>query len=191
MRFRNPLVGMEKGHFILIKLSPNDLMGTFRSESIRESNILISYMDANIIYGFQTEILNVVSNPAKLFFLAYPRNIKEISARNSSRYECVLPATAMLCNELIPMAIIDISEEGCQCVIKKSSLKNNIQNNLVQINKKLCVNINFPGTNNTCAVNGSIRTLSDDIDKIKVGLKLEELSRKVTSELNNFISLVF
>src|SRR3972149_1160646 len=76
LRVRNSFVGMEKGQFILAKIASNDLIGTFRSESIRAGELQISYLHDNTVYGFRAGVLNIVSSPARLFFLAYPRKIE-------------------------------------------------------------------------------------------------------------------
>ena len=50
LRIKNHLVGLEKGSFILTKISANDLLGIFRSESIKKSDIHLSYVYENEVY---------------------------------------------------------------------------------------------------------------------------------------------
>lgn len=190
LRLKNSLVGMEKGLFVLTKTSANDLVGTFRSESIRESEINISYFHDNTVYGFKSEVLNVVSTPAKLFFLTYPKKIEEIRMRHSCRYECVLPATTMLGNEIVSMVIIDISNEGCQCIIKTSVAKKDALAAIIQINKVIDMMVLFPGAERKCKIKGRIRAVGQDLDRIKLGLLFEEMQNDARGEFNNFIALI-
>ncbi len=92
LRFKFSLVGMEKGQFIVAKVYPNDLLGTFRSEAIKESNISLSFLQGDTVYEFSSEVLNVVTHPAKMFFMTYPRKIEETKVRRSIRYDCTIPA---------------------------------------------------------------------------------------------------
>ena len=54
LRIKTSLVGMEKGTFLLTKLSSSDLMGTFRSHSVRQNPSTISYLHDNVVYGCWT-----------------------------------------------------------------------------------------------------------------------------------------
>ncbi|OGP20388.1 MAG: hypothetical protein A2054_06715 [Deltaproteobacteria bacterium GWA2_55_10] len=42
-RIKVALAGYEKDSFLLIKLSPNDLMGTFRSEAVTRSAVIVKF----------------------------------------------------------------------------------------------------------------------------------------------------
>jgi hypothetical protein len=190
IRVRNSLVGMEKGQFILAKIASNDLIGTFRSESIRAGDLQISYLHENTVYGFKAGILNIVSSPARLFFLAYPKKIEELSARGGSRFECVLPATSMLGNELVSIVIVDISKEGCQCILRTPVAKDSLRYSLVQVNKKIEISVQFPGSERMSMIGGRIRSFAQAVDKVRLGIRFEELALKESAEFENFISLV-
>ena len=190
LRVRNSFVGMEKGQFILAKIASNDLIGTFRSESIRAGELQISYLHDNTVYGFRAGVLNIVSSPARLFFLAYPRKIEELNSRGGFRYECVLPATSMLGNELVSIVIVDISREGCQCILRAPITKDSLLYNLMQVNKKIDISVRFPGSEKISMINGRIRSFAQAADKIKIGIKFEELAAKERAEFEGFINLV-
>lgn len=95
MSIKGKLVGVEQNSFLLVKFAPNDLMGTFR-KMVTKSPVISKYQYKDVIYGFHTEILNIVSNPCKLIFLAYPKKIEEFKVQPNVRYESDLPAMAML-----------------------------------------------------------------------------------------------
>lgn len=75
LRIKSSVVGMEKGRYLIVRISDQDLIGSFRSELVKESPMTIRFLHNNIIYGFSTEIIAVVSSPAKLFFVTYPEKI--------------------------------------------------------------------------------------------------------------------
>lgn len=69
LRIKSAIVGMEKGRYLIVRISDQDLIGSFRSELVKESPMVLKFLHNNIIYGFSTEIIAVVSDPAKLFSL--------------------------------------------------------------------------------------------------------------------------
>jgi hypothetical protein len=150
LRIKCVLVGFETGQYIIVRLSAKDLIGSFRSELIKSSPLIVRYLYQGAVYGFKPELLNIVSAPAKIFFLSYPSKIEEYVTRERDRFDCVLPAGTMLDNEIIDMVIIDISAEGCQCVIKEASGKSALYSHM-QVNKVLDIRIQFPGKEGTPA----------------------------------------
>ena len=67
LRIKSSVVGMEKGRYLIVRISDQDLIGSFRSELVKEGPMVLRFLHDNIIYGFSTGILAVVSAPAKLF----------------------------------------------------------------------------------------------------------------------------
>ncbi|MBI2399865.1 MAG: flagellar brake protein [Deltaproteobacteria bacterium] len=189
LRIKCLLVGFETGQYIIIRLSSKDLIGNFRSEQVKSGNLFVRYLYQGAVYGFKAEVLNVVSTPAKIFFLSYPAKIEEYIMRERDRFDCVLPAGTMLDNEIIDMVIIDISGEGCQCVIKTATGKNALYNQM-QVNKMLDIRVQFPGKEGTYRLPGRIRNLSKAQDRITLGVKFEGLAEAASERIKEFISLV-
>lgn len=190
LRIKTSLVGMEKGTFLLTKLSSSDLLGTFRSQSVRQSPTTISYLHDDVVYGFSSEVLSVVSNPSRLFFLSYPRKIEMLSARQDSRYECILPAVTMLGHEIVDMVITDISRDGCQGVVKNASVAGGVLDNLTLVNKKMEMKVQFPGTDGACTLAGIVRTVNRDADRTMIGVKFQDTPQDSKVKLDLFISLI-
>ncbi|MBI5493346.1 MAG: PilZ domain-containing protein [Deltaproteobacteria bacterium] len=189
LRFKFSLVGMEKGQFLVAKVYPNDLLGTFRSEAIKESNISLSYLNGDTVYEFSSEVLNVVSHPAKMFFMTYPRKIEEVKVRKSTRYDCTLPAMTMVGHEILSVTVVDISKEGCQCLIREQNNGDSL-GDLLQVNKRIDLRVQFPGSAHKSEIAGTIRTVTRDQDRIIMGVSFKELRANVQTEVESFISHV-
>ncbi len=190
LRIRSVLAGMDGVRFLLIKLSPNDLMGTFRSEMVTMSPVIVKFQFKDTVYSFNSEVLNIVSNPCKLMFLAYPSKVEEFKVRPDSRHECVLPAMAMLNNEILEMVIVDISREGCQCFIKASGARGEALNALIHVDTDLDIRAQFPGTEERFRFTGKVRSISKDVDRIKIGVMFEKVSPDVKAKIEGFIALI-
>ena len=189
LRIKCSLVGLETGQYIIIRLSDRDLVGNFRSEHIKSGQLLVRYLYQGAVYGFRAELLNVISTPAKIFFLSYPSKIEEYVMRERDRFDCVLPAGTMLDNEIVDMVIIDISTEGCQCVIKAAAGRGELYN-YMQVNKVLDISVQFPGKEGIYRLSGRVRNLSKGADKITLGVKFEGLAPAASERIKEFISLV-
>ncbi|MBI5587329.1 MAG: flagellar brake protein [Deltaproteobacteria bacterium] len=189
-RIKSSLVGMEQGKYIIVKLSENDLIGNFRSEHVKESPMIIRYLHRGAVYGFKSSIVNIVSIPAKLFFVTYPTKLEEFTVINNARHECILPAVTMIGNDFVDMVIIDISKQGCLCMIKTKAQNNEALFAGVQVNKTIDIKAQFPGTDGKFGLKGKIRNVSKDVDKILLGVQFDEMPPDVKDRLDNFLSLI-
>ncbi|MBI5641924.1 MAG: PilZ domain-containing protein [Deltaproteobacteria bacterium] len=189
LRLKVSLVGMEKGQFLLAKALPNGLAGTFRSENLKESRIKLSFLHGGTVYGFSSEIINMVTQPAKMFFMAYPDKIEEVNVRHSTRIDCTLSAVTMIGHEIVTLILVDISEEGCQAVIKVEG-SNSPLFGLVQMDKRIDLKVQFPGAPHRHPITGIIRNTGMDSDKIFLGISFMGLRPEVRDELEKYISQI-
>ncbi|MBI5970852.1 MAG: flagellar brake domain-containing protein [Deltaproteobacteria bacterium] len=208
LRIKSALVGLDHGQFILAKIFQNDLIGTFRSEAIKVSPVIVRYLYKGTVYGFNTETLNVVTAPEKLLFFAYPKKIDETHPLASDRHECRLPAVTMLGNDIVEMTVVDISKEGCLCVIKTAGAKGDALYKLIQVNKPLEVKMQLPGERGNSpeggktpnggnaplpeklGVMGRVRNMSKGNDRIIIGVMFDGAGADVKAKISAFIALL-
>jgi len=190
LRIKSLMVGIEHGRYIIIRISEQDLIGNFRSEAVLDSPMIIRYLHNGVIYGFKTKVINVVSRPAKLFFVEYPASVEEFSVRTKSRYECVLPASTMFGNDIVDMIIIDISREGCQAMIKLPGQKRDELYGHIQVNKKIDMQVQFPGSDGKYDLSGTIRNVGKEPEKIILGVLFESFAPVTKERLDRFLTMM-
>lgn len=190
LRIRSTLVGLEHGNYILAKIYQKDLVGNFRSESIKDSPIEVMYLHDDIVYVFQTSILNIVSEPSRLFFFKYPDKIEERGLCNKTRHGCFVPAQTMLLNNIVEMVILDFSNDGCLCAIDVTAEKGNKFYRKIQVDKKIEIVVNFPVTNESLKLPGIIRNISKDVDRIKLGIMFHGVDPVVKAKVADFVAIV-
>ncbi len=188
LRIKSMLVGMEHGQYVIAKIFEKDLMGRFRSDDVTRSPLIVGYTQDEVVYGFRTSVLSVISSPAKLFFIKYPDKIEKLSVRKKLRYECEVEAQAMLGNDIVEVLIVDISKEGCQCVIKIRGSGDSALYGMVQVDKKIGLMARFQGAGRGCNLHGVIRYGSKDADRIRLGVVFENVSDEARAGLDDFIS---
>lgn len=188
IRLKSVLVGFEVGSFLLIKLSPNDLMGMFRSETVVRNPVTVKFQMKDTVYSFNTEILNIVSNPSKLMFLAFPNKIEELKIRPELRRQCALPAMIMLNNDIIDMQIVDMSAKGCQCSVSTSGRNGEALRKLMHVNAAIEILVNFPETSERLKLSGRVRNIGNDGDKLHIGVMFEGLSPETSAKVEDFLT---
>ncbi len=189
-RIKSSLVGMEPGKYLIIRLSEKDLIGNFRSDNVKESPMIVRYLHNGTVYGFRSSIVNIVSVPAKLFFVTYPSKLEEFTVLSNSRHECILPALTMIGNAFVDMVILDISKQGCLCMVKTADPNDDKLYGAVQVNKTIDIKVQFPGAEGKFGLMGKIRNVSKDVGKILLGVQFEEMPPDLKARLDNFLSLI-
>ncbi len=189
-RIKSLLVGMEQGRYLIIRISEKDLIGNFRSEQVKESPMIVRYLYNGTVYGFRSSIVNIVTVPAKLFFVTYPSKLEEFTALSHSRHECILPAVTMVGNDFVDMVILDISKQGCLCMIKTANQDDDTLYGAVQVNKTIDIKVQFPGAEGRFGLMGTIRNVSKDVGKILLGVQFENMPPDLKMQLDGFLALI-
>jgi c-di-GMP-binding flagellar brake protein YcgR len=191
LRIKSMMVGIDHDEFVLAKLSQNDLGDDFDSETIKEKPCTIMYRHGDVVYRFNSTLLNEVTEPARLFFFRYPEEVDELGARNKTRHSCHVPAQTMLGNDIIDMDILDLSKEGCLASIKTHTKKNDEPFfDQMQVDIKVDILVNFPVTNEPLNLTGKIRNISRGIEKVKLGIVFDESNPAVKSKVADFLAKV-
>ncbi len=192
IRLKSHVVGMEDFKYILVDAtSLNTVAGSYLDETVKNSPVIIRYLCDGYIYGFKTEVLNMIYNPVKLIFFAYPDKIEEYNVRSNPRYNCILPGEIKTGSDTVMLIIMDISKNGCGCAVKTSGVNNKEQLfKSFEMNSKIDLIIQLPGMEENLGVNGTIMHVSLLDDSIRFGVMFEEMDPEVRRKLDKFISLI-
>lgn len=189
LRTKSELVGMRHNNYLIIMMQ-HDMTG-IRQEVLRDSQLIIRYLYRGSVYGFRTSVMNVIGSPDRLVFLTYPKKIEEFRVRSSPRYECILPATTTVEGLAGDTVVIDISMDGCRCIVKSASLGDaEAFYEKMDINREAALRVQFPGTNESYELTGSIRNISKDADRVAFGMLFGPLKSVTKKRLEDFIALI-
>ena len=191
LRLKSELVGIEDDEYLIVKLSHHDPEGGFNDDTVKKSPIIIKYAYRGSVYGFKTRVLNIVSNPVRLAFVSYPKQIEEHNVRASSRFDCVLPAEGIFEGTSTELIITDISANGCRCVIITSLVMN--QKKLYEVlnmDSSIELELQFPGMKEQLRLSGVIKNINKDAEEIMCGIMFEKMPKKTKTNLEKFIKML-
>lgn len=189
LRTKSELVGMKHGQYLIIGMH-HDMAGT-RPDVLKESTIVIRYLYRGSVYGFKSRVLNVLNSPDRLIFISYPTKIEEFRVRSNPRYECILPAITSVNGLEAETVVIDISNDGCRCVIQSSGIKDvEAFYNAMDINKEATLKVQFPGNGESYEISGAVRNINKDSDRVAFGVQFGPLKTESKKKLEEFIGLI-
>lgn len=85
---RGLFVGMEVGHYLLVKLP---LIPDIGNKLYVKNHIVIRYVHGGNVYGFRSTLVGLIREPARLAVLAYPESVESLNLRKEERFACLLP----------------------------------------------------------------------------------------------------
>lgn len=189
LKTKSELVGMRHNQYLIIVMQ-HDMSG-IRPDVLKESQLIIRYLYRGSVYGFRTNILNLLNSPDRLVFLSYPKKIEEFRVRSSPRFECILPAITSIEGLEADTVVIDISIDGCRCVVKSANLADaDAFYKTMDINREASLQVHFPGTEESYELTGSIRNINKDADRVAFGMLFGPLKTVTKKKLEDFISLI-
>ncbi|MFQ5964021.1 MAG: flagellar brake domain-containing protein [Candidatus Scalinduaceae bacterium] len=187
VRFASELIGIEDGKYLIIKTPP--IYSALNASSLinKRNNIFVRYIHKGSVFGFQSHIIDVIINPAKLIFIEYPKIVKDYNLRENIRIDCFLPANMIIAENMIEGSITDISRKGCQFVVETSKLENDIKS--AEINNEICLNFQLPGVEKELAVTAKHRIICKDNDKVNIGIEFINMDTEAQMKLYDFLSI--
>ncbi len=180
------LTGVEDNKYLMIKWPTIDPTVDASSLICKGNTVFVKYLHEGIEFSFQSRILEVISNPAKLIFIKYPENTEVNVLREHRRIDCYLPASVRITGNTIEGTIIDISREGCQFTAEKSKIESSLK--IFQVENETSVSFKLPGVEKVLTVTGKQKYIIEDSDIVKIGILFDNMAIEVQERLFDFLS---
>lgn len=120
-KLKSHLIGLIPSEFIIIK-APIGYSGI--NKYLFEGNKLdVRYIKYGHAYHFETNIISLVTKPKSMLILDYPTTVDSASFRSSERHDCFILCIIEIEGQEYKGNIMDISLEGCRCMITELSSK--------------------------------------------------------------------
>jgi putative nucleotidyltransferase with HDIG domain len=183
-RVKTTLVGMEAGQLLIVR--PPQLT-QIQARFQQQGPVVVRFVHAGTIYGFQAEVLNYVTNPLHLLFISYPHKIETINLRKNPRIDCFLLAEAEVQEQKCEGVILDLSVGGCKFVIKRSDTSSILA---LQLDEPITLRTELLGDRNGVTLPGMVRHVNLDENRIELGIQFLDLDQDTIESLNQCIQMV-
>lgn len=104
------VVGLEPYEYIIAKAR---MSSEVRKSLSMGGRIVVKYILDGTVYGFRTDVLNVVAKPTSLIFFAMPNTVEKLELRKSKRYDCRIESTMHTRDADYEALVVNISTDGC------------------------------------------------------------------------------
>jgi hypothetical protein len=126
IKMRSISVGMLIDQFLIIKYPDTGTFGSIQSRIFKGNKITVRYIAGGDVFGFELELIEMITSPIRLLFISYPTFVAKQSLRSNRRIECSIPARLKghrtdddgIFDDGI---ITDISTGGCRFTLLKES----------------------------------------------------------------------
>jgi len=186
-RLSSELIGIEDGKYLIVKMPPLYTMENVPTFLIKGNEIAVKYVYKGAIFGFQSQIIDLIHKPFKLVFIKYPEEIESYDFRGNKRVECFLPAYIKIAEHIIEGRITDISRAGCLFTIETPEHEGSI--NLLELNNEICIGFHLPGIEEELSVDAKQRSIKRDTDGTSIGIEFTKMDSSVQTKLFSFLSI--
>jgi len=119
MKYEAKVVGVEQYGYIIIQLRlPQDTL----TRLTQNNQVIVQVIVDGIAYGFRSQVVNRITRPAPLLFLAFPDTVERLVLRSDERVTVSLPAHIHGKYGDHDVMIVDMTNSGCR-ITAKTDLK--------------------------------------------------------------------
>ncbi len=161
-------------------------LGNIRSMFYKGNDIIIRYLYKGTVFGFKTQIVDIIFDPTKLVFVEYPKKLENYELRNNKRIACYLPASVIISDNTIEGCITDISRDGCQFIVETSKIINSIK--LLQIEGEIVVRFQLPGAEKEFILKAQQKNVKRDRNNVNIGIWFTDMKADVQAKFCAFLS---
>ncbi len=181
-KFATEFVGMERGKFILLRLPPQQ--GLRQVLTVDES-VTIRYMhDQSLLYGFSASVAAVITSPAPLLFLSYPKTVEVLSLRRHQRVNCLVPIVTYFEGEEYRGQLLNISNSGCMFLMDNAE---EAPAPPYVMKDEIFCQFRLPGADNDLYARGLVKNVGEFKGKQSFGLEFLDVDQEIEQTIIAYI----
>jgi c-di-GMP-binding flagellar brake protein YcgR len=176
-RFNAKFIGMDPGAYLILNL-PN--LTEVREQIFRGQVIVVRYMTAGTVYGFESKVITLSLQPAKLLFLVYPEKIQTCEIRKHARFDCTFYCRAVVSGSTCRGIITNISLGGCQYVTDQLDEE---KASRIKLEEKLLLNFQTLDGHSIESLAGEVRNVRRNNHRVEIGVRFMDMAEDVKNTL--------
>jgi HD-GYP domain-containing protein (c-di-GMP phosphodiesterase class II) len=181
-RLNAKFIGMDPGYYIIITLPKIE---DPKEQFFRERKIVLRYITDGTIFGFESNVIALILQPARLLFLTYPQKIQSCNIRKHNRFDCTYDAHVIVSGVNYQGMITNISMGGCLCIMNRPG-----DQGPIEINVGDRVNLSFQplGGRSIDSLPGEVRNIKGLDKRVEIGIVFLDLQEDLRDILMECIS---
>ena len=186
-QFTSELAGKEDDNYLMVKWPVSYTMANDSDLIYKDNATSVKYLHKGVEFGFQSRILEIISDPAKLIFIEYPKTVDVCVLREDRRIDCFLPASLRIADNIImDVNITNISRSGCQVVAETSEIEKNM--GLIETENGIGLSFQLPGIEEEITMAVKQRSIDKGENDASIGIEFNNMSVEAESRLHDYLS---
>lgn len=188
-------VGCMDDKCLIVKYPNTGGFGPVSNKLFKGNRVTVRYVNDGSVFGFQSDLLGVATDPVRVLFLGFPKMVACHSLRAARRVGCYLPADLhidhMRDENFLPETfrggiVEDISELGCNyCMVKGLT---DFPLPAVAVGDPVTLSLQLPGIENEVQILGDVRRVDKDVRRVGVGIKFREIDEEKKKGIRDYIA---
>jgi hypothetical protein len=185
-RLQTQLIGIDTDRILIVKTPTMSQIGGINVKLFAGNRVIVRYVFEGVVYGFETAIVEAISSPLRLLFLAYPKLVTARTIRSNPRVNTSLPARLKAGETGADGTITDISISGCQLEIRRDHLPATAG---LEVDADVDLTLQLPGVGGDFQIRGKLRSLRTGERKVEAGISFGELEEQVQLAIDAYVKL--
>lgn len=181
-RIAADLVGMLHFEYVILRLP---WVPGLRTRLVGGASVTVRFVSNGELCGFQASVITHIAKPSLLLFLVYPEVVEKLALRQHKRVQCALPVQLHSRRGDALGVIADLSRGGCQMAVDlrgQQGLRQTVAEDVIVLR----VPLNSDGM--LLSVNCTVRSVSVDVNRMKLGLAFTEADNEFWTALEGFMT---
>ncbi|MGD8386299.1 MAG: flagellar brake protein, partial [Desulfobacteraceae bacterium] len=184
MRFKSTLVGMQCNQYLLV---PFPVASTVSQHLQDGTDLILRYVHFGSVYGCMVTLIGLIRKPFPLLFLSVPTQVQRIELRKVQRVACLIPGTVMRSKGKHSGMIQDISSGG---VLFSTQTAQESGTSPFEVGESILVSFPLLGMEGHQEFPGKIRRVTEDREKVSLGIEFEEYSTDIREKIESYIEKI-
>lgn len=185
-RLQTQLIGIDTDRILIVKTPTMSQIGGINVKLFAGNRVIVRYVFEGVVYGFETAIVEAISSPLRLLFLAYPKLVTARTIRSNPRVNTSLPARLKAGETGADGTVTDISISGCQLEIRRENLPATAK---LDVDADVDLTLQLPGVGGDFQIRGKLRSLRTGERKLEAGISFGELEEQVQLAIDAYVKL--
>jgi len=185
-RLQTQLIGIDTDRILIVKTPTMSQIGGINVKLFAGNRVIVRYVFEGVVYGFETAIVEAITSPLRLLFLAYPKLVTARTIRSNPRVNTSLPARLKAGETGADGTITDISISGCQLEIRRQHLP---EAGRLAVDADVELTLQLPGVAGDFQIRGKLRSLRTGERKLEAGISFGALEEQVQLAIDAYVKL--